>query len=115
MITKQRQHPVGHGRRRLHPKVLTSLFNYLNVVTLDIGNTTVDILGDAFAYPIKKFANANKGGKVAGQFYIPGKGNRGLTPVSNVSNRDRPRRAVVGQERPLGAHDPFDMRQPSRK
>jgi len=30
---------VGHGRKRLHPEVLTSLINYLDVVTLDTNNS----------------------------------------------------------------------------
>jgi len=64
--------PDGKGGKRLHPEVLTSLINYLDVVTLDNGNATVDILGDAYEYLIKKFADENKGGKVAGQFYTPG-------------------------------------------
>lgn len=64
--------PDGSGGKRLHPEVLTNLINYLDVVTLDNGNASVDILGDAYEYLIKKFADENKGGKVAGQFYTPG-------------------------------------------
>ena len=64
--------PDGSGGKRLHPEVLTSLTNYLDVVALDNGNASVDILGDAYEYLIKKFADENKGGKVAGQFYTPG-------------------------------------------
>jgi type I restriction enzyme M protein len=64
--------PDGSGGKRLHPEVLTSLINYLDVVTLDNGNASVDVLGDAYEYLIKKFADENKGGKMAGQFYTPG-------------------------------------------
>ncbi len=64
--------PDGSGGKRLHPEVLTNLINYLDVVTLDNGNASVDILGDAYEYLIKKFADETTGGKVAGQFYTPG-------------------------------------------
>ncbi len=64
--------PDGSGGKRLHPEVLTNLINYLDVMPLDNGNASVDILGDAYEYLIKKFADENRGGKVAGQFYTPG-------------------------------------------
>lgn len=64
--------PDGSGGKRLHPEVLTNLINYLDVMVLDNGNASVDILGDAYEYLIKKFADENRGGKVAGQFYTPG-------------------------------------------
>ena len=34
-------------------------------------NASVDILGDAYEYLIKRFADENKGGTTAGQFYTP--------------------------------------------
>jgi type I restriction enzyme M protein len=64
--------PDGSGGKRLHPEVLTNLINYLDAMPLDNGNASVDILGDAYEYLIKKFADENRGGKVAGQFYTPG-------------------------------------------
>ncbi len=32
---------------------------------------SVDVLGDAYMYLIKRFADENKGGTTAGQFYTP--------------------------------------------
>ena len=45
--------------------------NYLNAVDLSNRNASVDILGDAYEYLIKRFADENKGGTTAGQFYTP--------------------------------------------
>ena len=63
--------PDGSGGKRLHPDVLTSLINYLDVVDLSNKNVSVDVLGDAYEYLIKRFADENKGGTLAGQFYTP--------------------------------------------
>lgn len=63
--------PDGSGGKKLSPVVLTQLINYLNPVKLSNNNATVDILGDAYEYLIKKFADENKGGTTAGQFYTP--------------------------------------------
>ncbi len=63
--------PDGSGGKRLSPELLTSLFNYLDAVDLSNKNVSVDVLGDAYEYLIKKFADENKGGKVAAQFYTP--------------------------------------------
>ncbi|MGZ5028634.1 MAG: HsdM family class I SAM-dependent methyltransferase, partial [Methylobacter sp.] len=63
--------PDGSGGKKLHPEVLTSLVNYLDAVDLSNANASVDILGDAYEYLIKKFADENKGGTMAGQFYTP--------------------------------------------
>lgn len=63
--------PDGSGGKRLAPKLLQDLLNYLDPVKLDNSNVSPDILGDAYEYLIKKFADENKGGKVAGQFYTP--------------------------------------------
>lgn len=61
----------GSGKKKLDPDVLSALINYLNPVDLSNKNVTVDVLGDAYEYLIKKFADENKGGTVAGQFYTP--------------------------------------------
>lgn len=61
----------GSGKKKLDPDVLSSLISYLNPVDLSNKNVTVDVLGDAYEYLIKKFADENKGGTVAGQFYTP--------------------------------------------
>lgn len=63
--------PDGSGGKRIDPELLTSLINYLDPVILDNGNAPPDVLGDAYEYLIKKFADENKGGKTAGQFYTP--------------------------------------------
>jgi type I restriction enzyme M protein len=63
--------PDGSGSKRLSPEVLTSLINYLDAVDLSNKNASVDVLGDAYEYLIKRFADENKGGTTAGQFYTP--------------------------------------------
>ena len=63
--------PDGSGRKKLDPEVLSNLINYLGVVDLSNKNVTVDVLGDAYEYLIKRFADENKGGTMAGQFYTP--------------------------------------------
>lgn len=63
--------PDGSGRKKLDPEVLTNLINYLSAVDLSNNNVTVDVLGDAYEYLIKRFADENKGGTMAGQFYTP--------------------------------------------
>ncbi|KAA9331144.1 type I restriction-modification system subunit M [Adhaeribacter soli] len=63
--------PDGSGGKKLHPEVLSLLVNYLDAVDLSNKNASVDILGDAYEYLIKRFADENKGGTTAGQFYTP--------------------------------------------
>lgn len=63
--------PDGSGRKKLDPEVLSNLINYLGAVDLSNKNVTVDVLGDAYEYLIKRFADENKGGTMAGQFYTP--------------------------------------------
>ncbi|MDY0191357.1 MAG: N-6 DNA methylase [Desulfuromonas sp.] len=63
--------PDGSGGKRLNPQVLSQLVNYLDAVDLSNRNASVDILGDAYEYLIKRFADENKGGTVAGQFFTP--------------------------------------------
>lgn len=63
--------PDGSGGKRLDPEVLSNLINYLGAVDLSNKNVTVDVLGDAYEYLIKRFADENKGGTMAGQFYTP--------------------------------------------
>lgn len=63
--------PDGSGGKKLSPQVLIQLINYLDVVDLSNSNTSVDVLGDAYEYLIKRFADENKGGTTAGQFYTP--------------------------------------------
>ena len=63
--------PNGSGGKKLDPEVLTNLINYLGAVDLSNNNVTVDVLGDAYEYLIKRFADENKGGTMAGQFYTP--------------------------------------------
>ena len=63
--------PDGSGGKKLSPEVLSLLVSYLDAVDLSNKNATVDILGDAYEYLIKKFADENKGGTTAGQFYTP--------------------------------------------
>lgn len=63
--------PDGSGGKKLSPDVLTSLISYLDAVDLSNRNATVDVLGDAYEYLIKRFADENKGGTTAGQFYTP--------------------------------------------
>lgn len=63
--------PDGSGGKKLHPDVLTQLINYLDALDLSNKNVSVDILGDAYEYLIKRFADENKGGTTAGQFYTP--------------------------------------------
>ena len=63
--------PDGSGGKKLNPQVLTQLINYLDAVDLSNRNASVDVLGDAYEYLIKRFADENKGGTTAGQFYTP--------------------------------------------
>lgn len=63
--------PDGSGGKKLSPEVLSLLVSYLVAVDLSNKNATVDVLGDAYEYLIKKFADENKGGTTAGQFYTP--------------------------------------------
>ena len=63
--------PDGSGGKKLHPEVLSLLISYLNAVDLSNRNASVDVLGDAYEYLIKRFADENKGGTTAGQFYTP--------------------------------------------
>ena len=63
--------PDGSGGKKLDPEVLSNLINYLGAVDLSNKNVTVDILGDAYEYLMKRFADENKGGTMAGQFYTP--------------------------------------------
>lgn len=63
--------PDGSGSKKLSPQVLTALVSYLDAVNLSNKNASVDVLGDAYEYLIKRFADENKGGTTAGQFYTP--------------------------------------------
>ena len=63
--------PDGSGGKKLDPEVLSNLVSYLGAVDLSNKNVTVDVLGDAYEYLIKRFADENKGGTMAGQFYTP--------------------------------------------
>jgi len=63
--------PDGSGSKKLNPKVLTALVSYLDAVDLSNKNASIDVLGDAYEYLIKRFADENKGGTTAGQFYTP--------------------------------------------
>ncbi len=63
--------PDGSGGKKLHPEVISLLVNYLEGFDLSNKNASVDILGDAYEYLIKRFADENKGGTTAGQFYTP--------------------------------------------
>lgn len=63
--------PDGSGSKKLNPQVLTTLVSYLDAVDLSNKNASVDVLGDAYEYLIKRFADENKGGTTAGQFYTP--------------------------------------------
>lgn len=63
--------PDGSGGKKLSPEVLSLLINYLDAVDLSNRNASVDVLGDAYEYLIKRFADENKGGTTAGQFYTP--------------------------------------------
>ncbi len=63
--------PDGSGGKKLHPDVLSLLVNYLDAVDLSNRNASVDVLGDAYEYLIKRFADENKNGTTAGQFYSP--------------------------------------------
>lgn len=63
--------PDGLGGKRLDPKILQELINHLDPMDLSNANVPLDILGHAYEYLIKRFADENKGGTVAGQFYTP--------------------------------------------
>jgi type I restriction enzyme M protein len=63
--------PDGSGGKRLDPNVVSAAINYLDPIKLDDSNVSPDVLGDAYEYLIKKFADENKGGTTAGQFYTP--------------------------------------------
>ncbi|MFZ2634182.1 MAG: N-6 DNA methylase [Desulfosalsimonadaceae bacterium] len=63
--------PDGSGGKKLSPGVLSPLVSYLSAVDLSNRNASVDVLGDAYEYLIKRFADENKGGTTAGQFYTP--------------------------------------------
>ena len=61
----------GSGKKRLDPEVVSGAINYLDPILLDNSNVSPDVLGDAYEYLIKKFADENKAGATAGQFYTP--------------------------------------------
>jgi type I restriction enzyme M protein len=63
--------PDGLGGKRLDPQIVSGAINYLDPVLLDNSNVSPDVLGDAYEYLIKKFADENKAGATAGQFYTP--------------------------------------------
>ena len=63
--------PDGSGKKRLDPEVVSGAINYLDPILLDNSNVAPDVLGDAYEYLIKKFADENKAGTTAGQFYTP--------------------------------------------
>ena len=63
--------PDGSGGKKLKPEVLANLINYLDAIDLSNRNVSVDVLGDAYEYLIKRFADENKSGTMAGQFYTP--------------------------------------------
>ena len=64
--------PDGSGGKKLHPEVLSLLVSYLDAVDLSNRNASVDVLGDAYEYLIKRFADENKGGTTAaGSFILP--------------------------------------------
>jgi type I restriction enzyme M protein len=63
--------PDGPGGKKLHPEVLSLLGSYLDAVDLSNRNESVNVLGDAYKYLIKRFAYENKGGTIAGQFLTP--------------------------------------------
>jgi type I restriction enzyme M protein len=63
--------PDGSGKKRLDPEVVSGAINYLDPILLDNSNVSPDVLGDAYEYLIKKFADENKAGATAGQFYTP--------------------------------------------
>jgi type I restriction enzyme M protein len=63
--------PDGSGNKRLDPPVVAAAINYLDPILLDNSNVSPDVLGDAYEYLIKKFADENKAGATAGQFYTP--------------------------------------------
>ncbi len=63
--------PDGSGNKRIEPEVLVAAMNVLDHIPLDNSNVSSDVLGDAYEYLIKRFADENKGGTTAGQFYTP--------------------------------------------
>lgn len=63
--------PDGSGSKLLDPAIVSGAINYLDPILLDNTNVTRDVLGDAYEYLIKKFADENKAGATAGQFYTP--------------------------------------------
>jgi len=63
--------PDGLGGKRLDPEIVSAAINYLDPIPLDNSNVSPDVLGDAYEYLIKKFADENKAGATAGQFYTP--------------------------------------------
>jgi type I restriction enzyme M protein len=63
--------PDGSGNKRLDPEIVAGAINYLDPIPLDNSNVSPDVLGDAYEYLIKRFADENKGGTTAGQFYTP--------------------------------------------
>jgi type I restriction enzyme M protein len=63
--------PDGTGNKRLDPEVVAGAINYLDPIPLDNSNVSPDVLGDAYEYLIKRFADENKSGTTAGQFYTP--------------------------------------------
>jgi type I restriction enzyme M protein len=80
--------PDGSGNKRIEPEVLVAAMNVLDNIPLDNSNVSPDVLGDAYEYLIKRFADENKGGTTAGQFYTPPKSVRSSFARSN-RNRNR--------------------------
>ena len=63
--------PDGSGNKRIEPEVLVAAMNVLDHIPLDNSNVSPDVLGDAYEYLIKRFADENKGGTTAGEVYTP--------------------------------------------
>ena len=63
--------PDGSGGKRIDPKILQELINHLAPMSFANNKVPLDVLGHAYEYLIKRFADENKGGTVAGQFYTP--------------------------------------------
>ena len=86
--------PDGMGKKRLDPEVVAAAINYLDPIPLDNTNVSPDVLGDAYEYLIKKFADENKAGTTAGQFYTPARSpryHRPYDPARAQTNRSTTR------------------------
>ena len=60
---------IGQARKKITDELMTNLVEHFSKITLSNSDTQHQLLGDAYEYLIKKFADLQN--KKAGEFYTP--------------------------------------------